>query len=46
MGFPGDWKKGHITPMYKKGNKEDPEELQAGECHLCAWEDDGSDPPG
>lgn len=26
--------------------KERPGELKAGECHLCAWEDDGSDPPG
>ncbi|KFZ49881.1 hypothetical protein N338_05410, partial [Podiceps cristatus] len=21
---PGDWRKGHITPIYKKGSKEDP----------------------
>ena len=33
---PGNWKKGHVTPMYKKGNKEDPGELQAAECLLCA----------
>ena len=33
---PGNWKKGHVTPMYKKGNKEDPRELQASECLLCA----------
>ena len=32
---PGDWKKGNITPIFKKGR----EELQAGETHLCAWED-------
>ena len=23
-----------------------PGELQAGESHLCAWEDHGTDPPG
>ena len=34
--IPGDWKKGHVTPTYEKGNKEDPGELQAGECLLCA----------
>ena len=34
--IPGDWKKGHVTHTYEKGNKEDPGELQAGECHLCA----------
>lgn len=22
-----------------------PEELKAGECHRCAWEDHGTDPP-
>ena len=34
--IPGDWKKGHVTPTYEKGNKEDRGELQAGESHLCA----------
>jgi len=38
-------KKGNITPIFKKGRKEDWGKLQAGAPHLCAWEDHGADPP-
>ena len=41
---PGDWKKGTITHLQERG-KGGPGELQAGEHHLCAWEDHGADPP-
>ena len=40
-----DWKKGNITPIFKKGSKEDLGELQAVKLHICAWEDHGPDPP-
>jgi len=43
---PSDWKKGNITPTFKKEIKDDPEELEASEPHLCAWKDHGADPPG
>ena len=41
---PGDWKKGNITPILRKGERKT-WELQASEPHLCAWEDHGADPP-
>ena len=44
--IPTDWKRGNITPIFKKGKKEDPGKLQASQSHLCAWQDHGSDPPG
>lgn len=31
---------------FKKGKKEGLKELQTGEPHICAWQDDGTDPPG
>ncbi|GAB0185625.1 mitochondrial enolase superfamily member 1 [Grus japonensis] len=31
-----DWKRGNITPIFKKGKKGRPGELQAGQSHLCA----------
>lgn len=40
---PGDWKKGNISPIFKKGRKTG--ELLAGQPHLCAWEHYGTDPP-
>ncbi|GAB0209124.1 receptor-type tyrosine-protein phosphatase zeta [Grus japonensis] len=33
---PADWKRGNITPIFKKGNKGRPRELQAGQSHLRA----------
>ncbi|GAB0199630.1 mitochondrial enolase superfamily member 1 [Grus japonensis] len=43
---PTDWKRGNITPIFKKGKKGRPRELQAGQSHLRAWQDYGADPPG
>jgi len=40
-----DWRTGNITPIFKKGKKGRPEELQASQSHLCAWQHDGADPP-
>ena len=39
---PSDWKKGNITPIFKKGRRG---ELQASHPHLCAWEGHKADPP-
>jgi len=33
--IPGEWKKGNITPIFKKGRKKHGD-LQAIEPHLCA----------
>jgi len=43
---PGDWKRGNITSILKKGKKRRPRELQASQSHLCAQQDHGADPPG
>ncbi|GAB0205074.1 hypothetical protein GRJ2_002973000 [Grus japonensis] len=43
---PTNWKRGNITPIFKKGKKGRPRELQAGQSHLRAWQDYGADPPG
>ena len=43
---PTDWKRGNITPIFKKGKKGRPEELQASQSHLCTQQDHGADPPG
>ncbi|GAB0207137.1 hypothetical protein GRJ2_003179300 [Grus japonensis] len=43
---PTDWRRGNITPIFKKGKKGRPRELQAGQSHLRAWQDHGADPPG
>ncbi|GAB0199646.1 hypothetical protein GRJ2_002430000 [Grus japonensis] len=43
---PTDWKRGNITPIFKKGKKGRPRELQAGQSHLRAWQDHGADRPG
>jgi len=39
---PGNWKKGNIVPIFKKGTKEKPSPCQP---LLCAWEEGGTDPP-
>jgi len=39
---PGDWKKGNITARFKKETTGQPQ----AECHICAWEYHGADPPG
>jgi len=41
---PTDWKRGNITPIFKKGKKGRPRELQASQSHLCAQQDHGADP--
>jgi len=38
-----DWRRGNITLIFKKGEKEDPGNYS--QPHLCAWQDDGADPP-
>ncbi|GAB0178660.1 hypothetical protein GRJ2_000331300 [Grus japonensis] len=43
---PTDWKRGNIAPIFKKGKKGRPGELQASQSHLRAWQDHGADPPG
>ena len=43
---PTDWKRGNITPIFKKGKKGRPREIQASQSHLCARQDHGTDPPG
>jgi len=43
---PTDWKRGNIIPIFKQGKKRRPRELQTSQCHLCAWQDHGADPPG
>jgi len=42
---PTNWRRGSITLMFKKEKKGRPGELQASQPHLCAWQDDGADPP-
>ena len=40
---PGDWKKGNITPIFKKGRKDDPGNYRQVKC---ASTDHEADPPG
>jgi len=42
---PTDWKRGSMTPIFKKVKKGRSRELQASHSHLCAREDHGADPP-
>ena len=41
-----DWKRGNITPIFKKGKKGRSGKLQATQSHVYAWQDHGADPPG
>ena len=41
-----DWRRGNISPIFKKGKKERPRELEASQSHLCAQQDHGADCPG
>jgi len=41
-----DWKRGNITPIFKKGQKGRPGQLQASQSHLSAQQDHGADPLG
>ena len=34
---PTDWKRGNITPIFKKEKKRRSKELQDRESHHCAW---------
>jgi len=43
---PSDWKRGNITPIFKKSEKGRSGELQASQSHLCARQDHGVDPIG
>lgn len=43
---PTYWKRGDITPIFKKGSKKGrPVYIQASQSHLCA-QDHGADAPG
>ena len=44
--LPTDWKRGNITPFFKKGKKGRPRKLQVSQSHLCAQQDHEADPPG
>lgn len=41
----GNIRKGNIT-NFNKRKKGRLGELQASQCHFCAWQDHGTDPPG
>jgi len=44
-GVPTDWKRGNITPVYKKRKKRGSRELQASLSRLCVWQDHGANCP-
>ncbi len=39
---PEDWRKNDITPVFKKGKKEDPGNYRSSQPHLCPWKGDGT----
>ncbi|GAB0184184.1 hypothetical protein GRJ2_000884000 [Grus japonensis] len=39
---PEDWRKANVTPVSKKGKKEDPGNYRASQPQLHPWEDDGA----
>jgi len=41
--IPTDQKQENITPIFKKGKKEDPGNYS--QSHLCNWQDHRADPP-
>ncbi|GAB0204075.1 cAMP-dependent protein kinase inhibitor alpha [Grus japonensis] len=41
--FEKSWQSSEVPTDWKKGR---PGELQAGQSHLCVWQDHGADPPG
>jgi len=45
---PGDWKRGNMNSIFKKGKKKDPSLSfsHSSKSHFCAWQDSGADPPG
>ena len=42
---PTDWKRGNLSPIFKKEKKRRSKELQDRESHHCARRDHGADPP-
>ena len=43
---PTDWKRENVTsPPFQEGGGGRSRELQASQSHLCAWKDQGADPP-
>ena len=42
---PTDWKRGNITPVFKKRQIRRFREQHASQSHPCAWQDHGADPP-
>lgn len=43
---PADWKRAHITPIYKKGKKKRFGNLQMSQPHLSTLKNYGVGPPG
>jgi len=44
--IPEDWKKANVTPIYKKGLKEDPGNYRPFSLNFSPWERYGTNPPG
>ena len=43
---PKDWRKANVTPVFKKGKKEDPGNYRPGQPHLHPRKGDGAAYPG